>query len=66
MTSDNKNNKAHNKDENTQQVYNTSGYVVKEGYGADFLRFINANQLKSKEAMEKARQFAKQNKIEPK
>jgi hypothetical protein len=65
MTSDNKNNKAHD-NENIQQIHSTSGYIVKEGYGADFLRFINANQLKSKEAMEKARQFAKQNKVEPK
>ncbi len=65
MTSDNKNNKARN-NENIQQIHSTSGYVVKEGYGADFLRFINANQLNSKEAMEKARRFAKHNKVDPK
>jgi len=65
VTSDNRNNKSH-KQENIQQAHNTSGYVVKEGYGADFLRFINANQLNSKESMEKARQFAKHNKVDPK
>lgn len=65
MNSDNKNNKAYN-NENIQQTHSTSGYVVKEGYGEDFLRFINANQLKSIEAMEKARKFAKRNNVDPK
>lgn len=65
MTQNNTNNKD-DKHENNQQIYNTSGYVVKEGYGKDFLRFINTNQLKSKKAMEKARQFAKHNKVDPK
>jgi len=65
MTQNNTNNKD-DKHENNQQAHNTSGYVVKEGYGADFLRFINANQLNSKESMEKARQFAKHNKVDPK